>query len=50
MALVLAARLKKRDRDINNRFAVRRIERVCSAAGYACPVIATPTEMMNIEP
>ena len=35
---------------INNRFAVRRIERVCAAAGFACPVIATPVELMNLEP
>ncbi len=33
---------------INNRFVVRRIERACSAEGYACPTIATPTELMNI--
>ena len=35
---------------INNRFAFRRIERACTAAGCACPVIATPVELMNLEP
>ncbi len=35
---------------INNRFVVRRIERACAAAGFACPVIATPKELMNLEP
>ena len=35
---------------INNRYAVRRIERACETAGFACPVIATPTELMNLEP
>lgn len=35
---------------INNRFSVRRIERVCSALGYLCPVIATPEELMHTEP
>lgn len=35
---------------INNRFAVRRIERVCATAGFACPVIATPEELMHTEP
>lgn len=35
---------------INNRYAVRRLERACETAGFACPVIATPTELMNLEP
>jgi hypothetical protein len=35
---------------INNRFTFRRIERACAAAGCACPVIATPVELMNLEP
>jgi hypothetical protein len=33
---------------INNRFTVRRIEHACSVLGFSCPVIATPTEMMNL--
>lgn len=35
---------------INNRYAVRRIERACAACGFACPVIATPIELMNLQP
>jgi hypothetical protein len=26
----------------------RRIERACAAEGYACPIIATPQELMNV--
>ena len=35
---------------INNRFTVRRIERACAISGFACPVIATPTELMDLQP
>ena len=35
---------------INNRYTFRRIERACAACGMACPVIATPTELMNLQP
>jgi hypothetical protein len=35
---------------INNRFIIRRIENACSALGLDCPVIATPTELMNLKP
>ena len=35
---------------INNRYVFRRIERACAACGMACPVIATPTELMNLQP
>jgi len=34
---------------INNRYTLRRIEKCCTAAGFTCPVIATPTELMSIE-
>jgi hypothetical protein len=37
-------------RHINNRYTFRRIERACAACGLCCPVIATPTELMNIQP
>ena len=37
-------------RHINNRALGRRIERACAACGLTCPVIATPTELMNPEP
>lgn len=36
-------------RHINNRYTIRRIERCCADAGFACPVVATPTELMSIE-
>ena len=35
---------------INNRFTFRRIEKECLACGLTCPVIATPTELMNLCP
>jgi len=35
---------------INNRYTFRRIERACAACGLSCPVIATPTELMNLQP
>ena len=35
---------------INNRYTIRRIEKCCADAGFACPVIATPAELMSIEP
>lgn len=35
---------------INNRFIIRRIEKACSALGFDCPVIATPAELMNLDP
>ena len=35
-------------KNINNRFTIRRIERACTKSGFACPVIATPTELMNL--
>ena len=35
---------------INNRFTIRRIERACAKSGFTCPVIATPTELMNLQP
>ncbi len=35
---------------INKRYTFRRIERACAACGMACPVIATPTELMNLQP
>ena len=35
---------------INNRFTFRRIERACAACALSCPVIATPTELMNLQP
>ena len=34
---------------INNRYTFRRIERACAACGLSCPVIATPTELMNLQ-
>jgi hypothetical protein len=37
-------------RHINNRYTIRRIEKCCADAGFACPVIATPAELMSIEP
>jgi len=37
-------------RHSNNRALERRIERACAACGLACPVSATPTELMNPEP
>ena len=37
-------------RHINNRYTIRRIEKCCSDAGFACPVVATPAEFMSIEP
>lgn len=37
-------------RHINNRYTIRRIEKCCSQLGMVCPVIATPTELMSIEP
>jgi hypothetical protein len=36
-------------RHINNRYTIRRIEKCCADAGFACPVIATPSELMSIE-
>lgn len=36
-------------RHINNRYTIRRIEKCCEEAGFACPVIATPAELMSIE-
>ena len=36
-------------RHINNRALGRRIERACIACGLACPVICTPTELMEEE-
>ena len=36
-------------RHINNRALERRIERACIACGLACPVICTPTELMEEE-
>jgi hypothetical protein len=33
---------------INNRYAIRRIEAACAALGLKCPVICTPTELMNL--
>jgi len=35
---------------INNRYTIRRIEKCCSQLGMVCPVIATPAELMSIEP
>ena len=35
---------------INNRSTFRRIECACAACGLSCPVIATPTELMNLQP
>lgn len=35
---------------INNRFTFRGIEKECVACGLICPVIATPTELMNLGP
>jgi len=35
---------------INNRFTFRRIERACAVCGLFCPVIATPNELMNLQP
>lgn len=32
---------------INNRALLRRIERACIDCGLTCPVICTPTELMN---
>ena len=37
-------------RHINNRYTIRRIEKCCADAGFACPVVATPAELMSIEP
>jgi hypothetical protein len=37
-------------RHINNRYTIRRSEKCCADAGFACPVIATPAELMSIEP
>lgn len=37
-------------RHINNRYTIRRIEKCCAEAGFACPVIATPAELMPIIP
>ena len=37
-------------RHINNRYTIRRIEKCCADAGFACPVVATPTELMSIDP
>lgn len=34
-------------RHINNRALQRRIEHACAACGLSCPVICTPTELMN---
>ena len=34
-------------RHINNRALQRRIEQACAAYGLPCPVICTPTELMN---
>jgi hypothetical protein len=36
-------------RHINNRYTIRRIEKCCADAGYSCPVVATPAELMSIE-
>lgn len=36
-------------RHINNRYTIRRIEKCCAEAGFACPVVATPAELMSIE-
>lgn len=36
-------------RHINNRYTLRRIEKCCYTAGFTCPVIATPSELMSIE-
>lgn len=36
-------------RHINNRYTIRRIEKCCADAGFACPVVATPAELMSIE-
>ncbi len=35
---------------INNRSTFRQIEKECLACGLVCPVIATPTELMNLCP
>jgi hypothetical protein len=37
-------------RHINNRYTIRRVEKCCADAGFACPVVATPAELMSIEP
>jgi len=37
-------------RHINNRYTIRRIEKCCAEVGMPCPVIATPAELMSIEP
>jgi len=34
---------------INNRYTTRKIEECCQKMGFTCPVIATPTELMEIE-
>lgn len=34
---------------INNRALLRRIERACAGCGLICPVICTPTELMNVD-
>jgi len=36
-------------RHINNRYTIRRIEKCCADAGFSCPVVATPAELMSIE-
>ena len=37
-------------RHINNRYTIRRIEKCCADCGFSCPVVATPAELMSIEP
>ncbi len=41
--------LTRNCRHLNNRALERRIERACLACGLTCPVICTPTELMNLE-
>ena len=36
-------------KNINNRYTTRKIEECCQKMGFTCPVIATPTELMEIE-
>lgn len=36
-------------RHTNNRYTIRRIEKCCADAGCACPVVATPAELMSID-
>ena len=36
-------------RHLNNRALQRRIESACAACGLTCPVICTPTELMDPE-